>query len=169
MAQPSDDQLQKPKIVGQSHFLSEDEADSVNQMIRDVQNSDRQLTIPQEDLAQGATTRMAPDVARVVAASKVLDILRRFNRDYLYGQGRFDEYDRGILLKWGDGYSRKHIWLTVEGDNLVFETSHQRTCDKPYCDGGRHVLTPDLWRDVSRINAELADQFKRPVYELSED
>lgn len=159
----------KPKILGQSHFLNEDDASSVNEMIREAQQSDRQLTIPREDLAQEATTTMAPEVARVVAQSHVLDILKRFNRDFLYGQGRFDEYDRGLLLKWGDGYSRRHIWLTVEGDNLVFETSHERTCDKSYCQGGKHILAPDLWHDVARINAELADQFKRPVYERSDD
>lgn len=160
---------QKPNILGQSRFLSEDEATSVNDMIREAQQSDRQLTIPREDLAQEATTTMAPEVARVVSESHVLDILKRFNRDFLYGQGRFDEYDRGLLLKWGDGYSRRHIWLTVEGDNLIFETSHERTCDKSYCRDGKHILTPDLWHDVARINAELAGQFKRPVYERSDD
>jgi hypothetical protein len=159
----------KPNIVGQSQGRPEDEADNINEMIREVQSSNRQLTIPPEDLAQEATTTMAPEVARVVAESKVLSILQRFNRDFLYGQGRFDEYARGLLLKWGDGYSRKHIWLTVEGDNLVFETSHERRCDKDYCTGGRHVLTPELWHDVARINAELAAQFKRPVYERSDD
>ena len=169
MADPNDGQAQTGRILGQPHSLSEDEANSVNEMIREVQNSDRQLSIPQQDLAQGATTRMAPEVARVVAESKVLDILRRFNRDFLYGQGRFDEYDRGLLLKWGDGYSRKHIWLTVEGENLVFETSHQRTCAHDYCDGGRHVFTPALWHNVGLINTELGEQFKRPVYEGSDD
>lgn len=156
-------------ILGQPHSLSENEATSVNEMIREVQNSDRQLSIPREDLAGEATTTMAPEVARVVNESRVLDILKRFNRDYLYGQGRFDEYDRGLLLKWGDGYSRRHIWLMVEGDNLVFETSHERKCDKNYCAGGRHVYTPELWHDVGRINGELAEQFKRPVYERSDD
>lgn len=169
MADPTQDPTQQAKILGQPHFLSEDEANQVNEMIREVQRSERQLTIPREDLAQEATTRMAPDVARVIHESKVLQILQQFNRDYLYGQGRFDEYDRGLLLKWGDGYSRKHIWITVESDNLVFETSHERRCDKSYCEGGRHVFTPDLWRDVGLINAELAEQFKRPVYERSDD
>jgi hypothetical protein len=169
MANPIDDATQKPKILGQPHYLREDEANQVNEMIREVQRSDRQLTIPKEDLAQEATTRMAPETARVVGQSKVLQILQRFNRDYLYGQGRFDEYDRGLLLKWGDGYSRKHIWLSVDGDNLVFETSHERKCDKSYCSGGRHIFTPAMWSDVGLINAELADQFRRPIYERSDD
>jgi hypothetical protein len=169
MADRTDGQDQKGPIFGQSHSLPKDEAESINQMIREVQNSSRQLTIPREDLAQSATTTMAPEVARVVAESRVLDILKRFNRDYLYGQGRFDEYERGVLLKWGDGYSRRHIWLTVEGENLVFETSHERSCGRDYCTGGHHVLTPAMWRDGAAINAELAEQFRRPVYERSDD
>lgn len=169
MADQMNDPTQKSKIIGQPHWLSDDEADSVNDMIREVQNSDRQLTIPREDLDQGATTRMSPATARIVDQSRVLDILKRFNRDFLYGQGRFDEYASGLLLKWGDGYSRKHIWLTVEGDNLVFETSHERQCDKSYCTGGHHVFTPAMWHDVGLINAELAAQFKRPIYERSDD
>jgi hypothetical protein len=169
MADSTQNPNDRPMILGQPHALSVSEADQVNEMIRETQRSERQLTIPHDDLAREATTRMAPDVARVIAESKVLAILQRFNRDFLYGQGRFDEYDRGLLLKWGDGYSRRHIWLTVEGENLVFETSHERKCDKICCVGGHHVFTPELWRDVSVINAELADQFKRPVYERSDD
>ena len=116
----------------------------IQQMIREEQHSSRALHIPREDLAQEATTRMKPEVARVIAESRVRDVLQLFNRDYLYGQGRFDEYQDGLLLKWGDGYSRKHIWITVENGNLVFETSHFKPCDKPYCTGTHHVLTPDL-------------------------
>jgi hypothetical protein len=138
-------------------------------MIREAQQSSRQLTIPSEDLAAEATTQMAPEVAQVVAQSHVRDILERFNRDYLYGQGRFDEYSRGMLLKWGDGYSRKHIWITVEGENLLFETNHERACSKPYCVGGHHVFTPELWRDPRNINEELGEQFRRPIYERSDD
>lgn len=169
MADRSEGQDQRNPIFGQSHALPKDEAETINQMIREVQHSDRQLTIPAEDLAQGATTHMAPDVVRVVAESHVLDILKRFNRDFLYGQGRFDEYDRGLLLKWGDGYSRRHIWLTVEGENLVFATSHERSCGKEYCTAGRHVYPPQLWHDPAVINGELAEQFKRPIYERSDD
>ena len=104
-----------------------------------------------------------------LAASKVDVILQKFNRDYLYGMGRFDEYAGGLLLKWGDGYSRKHIWVTVDGDNLLFQTSHERKCSKSYCVGGQHVFTPEMWRDVRQINAELAEQFQRPVQERTDD
>ena len=159
----------KDPILGQGHGLSDDEGRAIQQMIREEQGSARQLFIPKEDLSQEATTRMSPEVARVINASRVRDLLDMFNRDYLYGQGRFDEYSGGLLLKWGDGYSRKHIWMTVENGNLIFETSHFKKCDKPYCTGTHHVLTPDLYTNIDVINQELGDQFRRPVYERSDD
>lgn len=159
----------KGKILGQSRGLRDDEAENITQMIREAQQSSRQLSIPSEDLDAHATTQMLPEVARVIEQSHVRDILDKFNRDYLYGLGRFDEYSQGLLLKWGDGYSRRHIWITVDGENMTFETSHERACSHPYCVGGRHVLTPDLWRDPRVINEELGEQFRRPVYERSDD
>ncbi|HEX8727948.1 MAG TPA: hypothetical protein VF739_04965 [Ktedonobacterales bacterium] len=170
MATSADDNGQsKGKILGQSRTLRDDEAENITQMIRDAQQSSRQLTIPSEDLDAQATTEMLPEVAQVVEQSHVRDILTKFNRDYLYGLGRFDEYNRGLLLKWGDGYSRRHIWVTVEGENLVFQTSHERTCSHPYCMDGKHTLTPELWHDPRVINEELGEQFRRPVYERSDD
>ena len=114
----------KSPILGQSHSLSDIEGEMIQQMIREEQHSARELYIPKEDLAQEATTQMSPEVARVIADSRVQIILQMFNRDYLYGQGRFDEYKDGLILKWGDGYSRKHIWTSVENGNLLFEISH---------------------------------------------
>lgn len=168
MANSRDDQGKIP-IYGQSRPLTDEEAEGITQMIQDAQQSSRLRYIPAEDLSPEATTQMAPDVARVIDESKVHAILEKFNRDYLYGMGRFDEYDRGLLLKWGDGYSRKHIWVTVEGDNLVFETSHERKCAKTYCTGGHHVFTPDMWHNTPLINEELAEQFRRPIQERSDD
>ncbi len=159
----------KAPIVGQGHGLSDTEGQMIQQMIREEQHSSRSLHIPSEDLAQEATTQMSLETARVINASRVRDVLNMFNRDFLYGQGRFDEYKDGLILKWGDGYSRRHIWMTVQNGNLVFETSHAKKCDKPYCDGSHHILTPDLYSDIAIINQELGDQFRRPVYESTED
>ena len=141
----------------------------IQQMIREEQGSARELFIPEEDLAQEATTQMRPEVARVVEESRVVTILHMFNRDYLYGQGRFDEYQGGLLLKWGDGYSRRHIWVSVEDDNLLFETSHAKSCGKPYCNGKHHVLSRDLYTNLDLINEELGDLFRHPVYEPPDD
>ena len=132
-------------ILGQRHGLSEEEGQRIGQMIRQARHTSRSLSIPKPDLAPEATTHLSPEAARVINASRVREILHLFNRDYLYGQGRFDEYKDGLLLKWGDGYSRKHMWMTVENGNLIFETSHRKTCDQPYCNGTHHTLTPDLF------------------------
>lgn len=165
--QPS--QAGKAPILGQGHSLSDLEGEMIKRKIREEQHSSRELFIPQEDLAVEATTTMSPPTAQVVAASRIRLILEMFNRDFLYGQGRFDEYKSGIIFKWGDGYSRRHIWATVEDSNLVLETSHAKKCDKPYCNGTHHILTPDLYNDLTIINQELGDRFRRPVYESSED
>ncbi|HZR40894.1 MAG TPA: hypothetical protein VFB12_12290 [Ktedonobacteraceae bacterium] len=159
----------KRPIFGKGHGLSDEEGQMIQQMIREEQRPSRALEIPKEDLAEEATTQMSPEVARVIDASRVRLFLNMFNRDYLYGQGRFDEYKGGLILKWGDGYSRKHIWMTVEDGNLIFETSHAKKCDKPYCNGTHHVLTPDLYTNPDVINQELGDRFRRPVYESPED
>jgi hypothetical protein len=169
MSNTSDRGPQKPNILGQPHSLTDQEAKDIREMILEAQGSSRQLTIPAEDLDEQATTKMSPEVNRVISQSHVLDILQRFNRDYLYGLGRFDEYREGLLLKWGDGYSRKHIWITVEADSLIFATNHERRCGKPFCRGSHHVFRPDEWRDIRVINDELADQFRHPIYERSDD
>lgn len=162
-------QSRKSPILGQGHSLSDEEGRMIQQMIREEQHSLRELFIPAEDLAQEATTQMSVEAARVINTSRVREVLNLFNRDFLYGQGRFDEYKDGLILKWGDGYSRKHIWLMVEDGNLIFETSHAKKCSKPYCNGTHHVLTPDLYLNLDMINQELGDCFRRPVYESSED
>ena len=159
----------KSPILGQGHGLSDEEGALIQQMIREEQHSSRELYIPERDLDAEATTHMSPEVAQVIEDSQLHKILHMFNRDYLYGQGRFDEYKDGLILKWGDGYSRKHIWATVENGNLVFETSHVKKCSKPSCTGTHHVLTRDLYTNWDVINQELGDLFRRPVQELSED
>lgn len=159
----------KSPILGQSHGLSDEEGEMIQRMIREEQHSSRELYIPKEDLAEEATTQMSHEAAQVIVDSRIRQILYMFNRDYLYGQGRFDEYKDGLLLKWGDGYSRLHIWASVEDGNLVLETSHFKKCSKPYCTGTHHVLTRELYTNLDVVNQELADLFRRPVHERSDD
>lgn len=165
----SNNKPKKAPIFGQGHSLSDVEGEMIQQMIREEQHSARELYIPAEDLAREATTQMSPDAAQVIADSQVRIILQMFNRDYLYGQGRFDEYKDGLILKWGDGYSRKHIWASVEKGNLLFETSHFKKCDKSYCNGTHHVLPRELYTNLDIINQELGDLFRRPVHEPPDD
>src|SRR5258708_14113162 len=124
---------QRPKkspILGQSHGLSDIEGEMIQQMIREEQHSARELYIPAEDLAQGATTQMSPEAAQVIEDSRVRAILNMFNRDYLYGQGRFDEYKDGLILKLGDVDSRQHICASVENGHLLGGTSQYKTTYK---------------------------------------
>ncbi len=173
MANPNrPDNNQRPSrapILGQGHGLSDEEGEMIAQMIREAQHSARELQIPAGDLAKEASTQMSPETAKVIEASQVRKILHMFNRDFVYGQGRFDEYSSGLIFKWGDGYSRKHIWVSVENGNLLFETSHSRQCNKSYCTGTHHVLTPDLYTNWDLVNQELGDLFRRPVQETTED
>jgi hypothetical protein len=161
--------IRKRAILGQSHTLSDTEGKMIQQMIREEQHPSRELFIPQEDLSEEATTTMSPPTAVVINASRIRPILELFNRDFLYGQGRFDEYKSGLIFKWGDGYSRRHIWVSVEDGNLVIETSHVKKCDKPYCNGTHHILASDQYTNIDLINQELGDRFRRPVYESPED
>jgi hypothetical protein len=162
-------QPNKSPIFGQSHSLSDVEGEMIEQMIREESHSSRKPYIPEQDLAAEATTQLSPEAAQVIAESRVRTILQMFNRDYLYGQGRFDEYRDGLILKWGDGYSRMHIWVSVENGNLLFETSHMKKCEKPYCNGTHHVLTHDQYTQLDLVNLELGDLFRRPVHEPTED
>ena len=159
----------KSPILGQGHGLSDEEGEMIQQMIREEQHSARALHIPAQDLSSEATTQMSAETAQVMEDSRLRRILHMFNRDYLYGQGRFDEYKSGLILKWGDGYSRMHIWASVEDGNLVFETGHFKKCDKPYCTGTHHILNRELYMNLDVVNQELADLFRRPVQERTED
>lgn len=159
----------KSPIFGQGHGLSDEEGEMIRQMIREEQHSAREQFIPPQDLDAEATTTMSPDTALVIEESRLDRILQLFNRDYLYGQGRFDTYRNGLILKWGDGYSRLHIWASVENGNLILETSHFKKCSKPYCTGTHHVLTREQYMNWDLLNQELGDLFRRPVQERTED
>ena len=161
--------LGRTPIFGVGHSLSNEEGEMIKQMIREEQHSARELYIPEQDLSQSATTRLSSEAAQVIDASQIRRILEMFNRDYCYGQGRFDEYANGLIFKWGDGYSRKHIWATVENGNLVFETSHFRNCGKSYCNGSHHILNREQYTNLELINLELGELFRRPVQETTED
>ena len=166
---PNNPRVSREPILGQGHGLSDEEGEMIAQMIREAQHSARELQIPAADLAKEASTQMSPETAKVIEASQVQKILHMFNRDFVYGQGRFDEYSGGLIFKWGDGYSRKHIWVSVEDGNLLFETNHSKQCNKSYCTGTHHVLTPDLYTNWDLVNQELGDLFRRPVQETTED
>jgi hypothetical protein len=108
---------------------------------------------------------------RVIRESGIAEMLQTLNRQALQGRGWFEEYDSGVLLKWGTGYTRRHIWVDIRGDELRFRLRHHLKCSAliPLCDGEYHTFTPAIWRIRGALLRELNRNYERPVAETSED
>ncbi|HLZ22050.1 MAG TPA: hypothetical protein VKQ30_08005 [Ktedonobacterales bacterium] len=108
---------------------------------------------------------------RVLRESGMSELFQTLNRQALQGRGWFEEYDSGVLFKWGSGYTRRHIWVEVAGDNLRFRLKPHIKCAAPVpiCDGEYHTLTPAMWRHHGVVLRELNRNYEHPVAEASED
>jgi hypothetical protein len=108
---------------------------------------------------------------RVLRASGVPEMLRGLNREALKGRGVFEEYDSGVIFKWGTGYTRRHIWVEVAGDAIRFRLREHLRCKAPVpaCDGEYHTFAPETWGDRSVIEREVRRAYQRPVAETSDD
>ncbi len=108
---------------------------------------------------------------RVLRESGVADILRRLNSNALQGRGAFEEYDSGVIFRWGHGYTRRHIWIHVEGDELRFRLAPHLRCSRPVprCDGEYHVFTEETWSIPGAVLSEVDRNYRKPVAEASED
>lgn len=108
---------------------------------------------------------------RVLRASGVPELLRDLNRTVLRGRGMFDEYDTGVIFKWGSGTTRRHIWVDVLGDSVRFRLREHLRCRAPIpaCDGEYHTFSPETWGDRSLIEREIRRGYEHPVAESSSD
>jgi hypothetical protein len=108
---------------------------------------------------------------RVLRASGVPELLRSLNREALKGRGVFEEYDSGVIFKWGSGYTRRHIWVDVRGESVRFRLREHLRCRTPVpaCDGEYHTFAPETWGDRSAIEREIRRAYERPVAEASDD
>jgi hypothetical protein len=108
---------------------------------------------------------------RVLRASGVPEMLRSLNREALKGRGTFEEYDSGVIFKWGTGYTRRHIWVDITGDAIRFRYREHLRCHAsiPICDGEYHTFPADAWGDRSTIEREIHRAYERPVAETSDD
>jgi hypothetical protein len=108
---------------------------------------------------------------RVIRESDLATLLRRLDREELKGRGRFEEYDSLILLKWGTGYTGRHIWVEIVDDTIRFRLNPHRVCaaQVPLCDGEYHTFTAAMWRDRALLWSELKRCYARPVAETSSD
>lgn len=120
-----------------------------------------------------APTRQArrEHARRMLRASGVPELLLQLNRQALKGRGTFDEYDTGVIFRWGSGYTRRHIWVDVAGDAVRIRLREHLRCRAPVpaCDGEYHSFTPETWGDRSAVEREIRRAYERPVAETSED
>ncbi len=126
----------------------------------------------QSDEAQRATRQAIRENARrVLRESGVADILRRLNTQALQGRGWFEEYDSGVIFKWGSAFTRRHIWVDVDGDTLRFRLKPHIRCSAavPACDGEYHSFTVATWSIPGAVLREVDRNYKRPVAESSAD
>lgn len=108
---------------------------------------------------------------RVLRESGAAEILQILNKHALQGRGHFDEYDSGVIFKWGSGYTRRHIWVDVAGDRLRFRLRHHIRCSAPIpaCDGEFHTFTAATWSIPDAVLREVDRNYKHPVAETSDD
>ncbi len=129
----------------------------------------------------GATPEAEPDARerqarrenakRVMRESGLAELLHTLNRQALQGRGWFEEYDSGVLFKWGSGVTRRHIWVDIADDTIRFRLRPHLKCAAlvPICDGEYHSLPPSIWRHRGALLRELNHNYEHPVAETSED
>jgi len=108
---------------------------------------------------------------RVLRDSGLAQMLQEINKDELKRRGKFEEYDSMILLKWGTGYTRRHIWVEIDRNSIRFRLSPHRKCASPIplCDGEYHTFTSQMWVNPDLLRQELYKYYKKPVAESSSD
>jgi hypothetical protein len=118
-----------------------------------------------------ARTAIRENAKRVFRESGIGEMLRTLNQNALQGRGWYEEYDSGVLFKWGSGVTRRHIWVDVQSDLLRFRLRPHIKCAAPVpiCDGEYHSFTPAMWRQRGAVLRELHRNYERPVAETSED
>ena len=123
----------------------------------------------QEDEARLVAVR--ENARRVLQDSGLAQMLQEINKDELKRKGNFEEYDSVLLLKWGTGYTRRHIWVEINGNTIRFRLSPHRKCavPVPHCDGEYHTFTSQMWVNSDLLRLELYKYYRKPVAESSSD
>ena len=108
---------------------------------------------------------------RVLRESGLAQMLQEINKNELRKRGIFEEYDTLVLLKWGTGYTRRHIWVEVDGNTIRFRLTPHRICPDsgPLCDGEYHTFTSQMWSNSNLLRLELYKYYRKPVAESSDD
>jgi hypothetical protein len=136
-----------------------------NQEEKDLEN----ILSSESDEARRLAVR--ENAKRVLQESGLAEMLKTLNKNMLKGRGSFYEYDSTILLKWGTSYTRRHIWVEVDGNTIRFRLAPHRKCaiTAPICDGEYHTFTSTMWVDRRLLQDELQKYYLKPIAETSSD
>ena len=134
-------------------------------------NQDEVEGILNEEEIEARRLAERENARRVLRDSGLAQMLQEINKNELKRRGKFEEYDSMILLKWGSGYTRRHIWVEVNGNSIRFRLSPHRRCASPVplCDGEYHTFTDQMWVNTDLLRQELYKYYKKPVAESSSD
>ena len=134
-------------------------------------NQDEVEGTPSKEEIEAGRLALRENTRRVLRDSGLAQMLQEINKDELKRRGKFEEYDSMILLKWGTGYTRRHIWVEINGNSIRFRLSPHRKCASPIplCDGEYHTFTSQMWTDTDLLRNELYKYYKKPVAESSSD
>jgi len=107
----------------------------------------------------------------VLRESGLAEMLQGINKNLLKMRGHFEEYDTMILFRWGTQSTKRHMWIEVRGNTILFRLHRHRKCaaSAPICDGEYHTFTSAMWSDHNFLSAELHKYYNRPVAETSAD
>jgi hypothetical protein len=142
---------------------------SANSSSLSVQESDTDLFAAQE--AEAHRLAIRENAKHILRESGLAEMLQSVNKNILKGRGHFEEYDTLILFRWGTQSTRRHLWIEVRGNTLLFRLHPHRKCSTPapLCDGEYHTFTSSMWSDHAFLAAELKKYYDRPVSETSAD
>jgi len=132
------------------------------------QQSDETL---QAEIEQARRQAERENARRVLQDSGLAEMLKTLNRNALKGRGSFEEFDSLIIFRWGTAYTRRHLWIEVEGNTLRFRMQPHLRCSEsaPLCDGEYHIFTSPMWANQAFLLSELNKYYAKPVAETSSD
>ncbi len=124
-----------------------------------------------QEIDEEQRAALRENAKRILQESGCAAMLRTLNREQLKGRGFFDEYDSGVIFKWGSWSTRRHIWVDIQGDAIRFRLMPHLKCKAsvPICDGEYHTLLREHWQNREILREELARNFAKPVAEPSAD
>ena len=134
-----------------------------------IENKEEHL--PGEQELEATRLALRENAKRVLHDSGLAQMLQEINKNELRRRGEFEEYDSLVLLKWGTGYTRRHIWVEVKGNTIRFRLTSHRVCSNPVplCDGEYHTFTSQMWANSELLRLELYKYYRKPVAESSDD